>query len=76
MVEEQDGTKRKDGNGTGAEIDTRLTQWRSGPVRYELIDKDGRMHGPFRGFIELQSYAEWRWPSQDDFEIREVSFDR
>lgn len=48
---------------------------RSGPSCLEIVDLTGKIHGPFSGLLELQAYAEPRWPNQDDrddFEIRVV----
>lgn len=46
-------------------IDTPVTQPRSGPVRYELIDKDGVAHGPFTTAKIAVGIAMATWPDQE-----------
>ena len=56
---------------TGTDGDTRLTQPCSGPVRYEVVDKDGKtMKGAFRTAQEAGEAARWMWPDQEQDEDR------
>lgn len=52
-------------SGTGSRIDTDLTQPRSGPVRYRLIDKDGNMIAHGNSATLLADLAKARWPDQE-----------
>jgi len=59
-------------NRTCADSDAKLTQPRSGPVRYEVVDKDGAtMKGiTFRTAQEAGEAARWMWPDQEQDEDR------
>jgi hypothetical protein len=50
---------------TNASTRTGSAQPRSGPVRYELIDKWARKHGPFDSAWAAQHYAAVHWPDQE-----------
>jgi len=56
--------------GTNQKISTQEARGRSGPVRVEVIDKDGKMHGPFHTLIEANTYARKHWPDQEQDEDR------
>lgn len=55
-------------SGTLAAADARLTQRRSPPVRFEIIDALGRMHGPYPNFAAARAHIErrFRHQAQDD----------
>lgn len=50
---------------TPSNSDTDLTQPRSGPVRYELIDKDGKSVAQFAKAEYASDFANVRWPDQE-----------
>lgn len=70
MTEEQDGTDLRDGNGTGAKIDTRLTQRRWQPVLWELVSYRGEIFGPYTSAQEAAEVATHKWPDQEQDEER------
>jgi hypothetical protein len=39
-------------------------------TQYEVVDKEGRIHGPFHGIIEANAYAQSKWPDQEQDEDR------
>lgn len=43
----------------------KTTQRRSGPVRYELVSKDGLKIGPFDLAYDAVLYAERIWPGEE-----------
>jgi len=55
---------------TPSNSDTDLTQRRSGPVRFELIDKDGRPVASYTNVRELGEAAELYLPGQEQDEDR------
>lgn len=58
---------------TNAGADTRLTQQRSGPVRYRLREDDGRAYAPFRlkpGVTIGRFLA--ALPGQEDLELEQM----
>jgi len=56
---------------SAAKTDTPVTRGRSGPVRYEVVDKDGKlMKGKFRTAQEAGEAARWMWPDQEQDEDR------
>lgn len=55
---------------TDSKIDTPVARGRSGPVRYKLIDKDGRKHGPFDHAWVAAEFAHIEWPDQEQDEYR------
>lgn len=55
---------------SSSKTDTDLTRPRSGPVRYELIDKDGKTHGPFNNLKATWKYAETHFSGQEQDEDR------
>lgn len=38
--------------------------------QYEVIDKDGQVHGPFHGIIQANAYCQEKWPDQEQDEDR------
>ncbi len=60
----QNAPERMNDTGTCTKIDTRLTQAGSRPVRYELIDKDGRAVAQSSEAHELGIIAESIFPDQ------------
>jgi|KBSMisStaDraftv2_1062788.scaffolds.fasta_scaffold173708_3 hypothetical protein len=57
--------------GTNQKISTQEARGRSGPVRYEVVDKDGKtMKGAFRTAQEAGEAARWMWPDQEQDEDR------
>ncbi|MGB8604791.1 hypothetical protein [Bradyrhizobium sp.] len=61
----KDAEKTVNVSGTSEKIDTPLTQPRSGPVRYEVIDVHGNNHGPFQTMEQACRYASRAWPLQE-----------
>lgn len=57
-------------NRTCDDSDAKLTRGRSGPVRYELIDKNGRIVGSFNTANSAGEYAKRTWPDQEQDEDR------
>lgn len=55
---------------TSSNSDTSLTQPRSGPVRYELIGKDGFVEGSFSTVAAAMEAAKRWWPDQEQDEDR------
>jgi hypothetical protein len=55
---------------TGTDGDPKLTQPRSGPVRYELIDKDGKVAARHSSAAWLGERAKEFWPDQTQDEDR------
>lgn len=43
----------------------------------QIVDRDGRKHGPFKSATEARNYVNTRWPTleQDDNEDSTTSFD-
>jgi hypothetical protein len=39
-------------------------------TQYEVVDREGRIHGPFHGIIEANTYAQHKWPDQHQDENR------
>jgi hypothetical protein len=52
-------------SGTLAPSDANLTQRRSRPVPCEIVDRDGRVHGPFYSLAEANACVERNWPDQE-----------
>jgi hypothetical protein len=50
--------------------DTQVTRGRSGPVRCEIVDRDGRVHGTFHTLIEANAYVRKHFPDQEQDEDR------
>ena len=57
-------------NRTCTDSDAELTQHRSGPVRYELIDKDGKSHATYPTAWQAGLAASLLWPDQEQDEDR------
>jgi hypothetical protein len=55
---------------TGSKPDLKLTQPRSGTVRYELINKDGKRQGLFYTAFDAAQQAKRWWPDQEQDEDR------
>lgn len=55
---------------TEPKIDKPLPNGRSGPVRYELIDKDGNVAMISGDVANLALYAAHKWPDQEQDEDR------
>ena len=55
---------------SAAKTDTPVTRSRSGPVRYELIDKDGQIAARHSSAAWLGAIAKEWWPDQEQDEDR------
>lgn len=65
------GQKRVNMDRTDSKIDTPVTRGRSGPVRYEIIDKDGRRAPMTFGTAQAAAeHAKAMWPDQEQDEDR------
>ena len=66
MSRNKTGENTVNGAGTFEHTDAQVTRGRSGPVRYELVDKDGNIWkgGQFNSAIEAAKCAGLLWPGQ------------
>lgn len=55
---------------TDSKISTPAARGRSGPVRYELVDKDGRIQGAYSTGWAASMSAHQLWPDQEQDEDR------
>lgn len=56
---------------TRSDSDTPVTRGRSGPVRYELVDKDGHvLERKFSSALAAGLFANQFWPDQEQDEDR------
>lgn len=55
---------------TCANPSTPRAQKGSGPVRVEVIDRFGQMHGPFKCLVDAAAYVKRMWPDQEQDEDR------
>lgn len=39
-------------------------------TQYEVVDRDGRIHGPFHSIIDANAYCKAKWPDQEQDEDR------
>jgi hypothetical protein len=62
--------KRVNMTGTDQKISTHVARGRSGPVRYELIDKDGKVAARHSSAAWLADRAKEFWPDQEQDEDR------
>lgn len=56
--------------GTDRKIDTPMAREDSRPVLYEIVAKDGVIHGPLESVKEATKYAKHEWPDQEQGEDR------
>ncbi len=57
-------------DGTDSKRDTQGARGRSGPVRYEVVDKDGNIHGSWDTAGRAFNFATKAWPDQEQDEDR------